>query len=137
VAATGSAGTPNVFGRWRRMWTSLTTARPDAGLAAGKPFADEPPLRAELFSTDQMARHGVALASDHRLQPGRVPERLLSRLAANERVLIETCDRLTTAVAAKHRITPAGCRDWPTAPRPACRACTTLRWRPSPTETGG
>ena len=90
------------------MWTSLTTARPDAGIAAGKPFADEPPLRAELFSTDQMARHGVALASDHRLQPGRVPERLLSRLAANERVLIETCDRLTTAVAAKHRITPAG-----------------------------
>jgi cellobiose phosphorylase len=75
---------------------------------AGKPLADAPPLRAELFSTDQMAQHGVGLASAHRLQPGRVPERLLSRLAENERVLIETCERLTTAVAAKHRITPAG-----------------------------
>jgi hypothetical protein len=76
--------------------------------AAGEPFADEPPLRADLFSTDQMEHHGVGLASAHRLTPGRVPDQLLSRLAANERVLIETCSLLTTAVMAKHRITPAG-----------------------------
>ena len=84
--------------------------------ALGKPFnpvlseaeGDEPPLRAELFSTEQMAQHGVRLASAHRLAPGRVPDQLLSRLAANENVLIETCGLLTTAVAAKHRITPAG-----------------------------
>ncbi|OGT88752.1 MAG: cyclic beta 1-2 glucan synthetase [Gammaproteobacteria bacterium RIFOXYD12_FULL_61_37] len=71
-------------------------------------FSDEPPLRAELFSTDQMARHGLGLASAHRLAPGPVPDQLLSRLAANESVLIETCKRLTAAVASKYRITPAG-----------------------------
>ncbi|MFA5083093.1 MAG: hypothetical protein WC474_11150, partial [Hydrogenophilaceae bacterium] len=65
-------------------------------------------MRAELFSSDQMEQHGVLLTSSHRLAPGRVPDQLLTRLAANERVLIETCDRLMAAVAAKHRITPAG-----------------------------
>ncbi|MDD5387899.1 MAG: glucoamylase family protein [Gallionellaceae bacterium] len=55
-----------------------------------------------------MARHGVRLASTHRLTPGRVPDQLLSRLAANEGVLIETCERLKGVVAAKNRITPAG-----------------------------
>jgi len=75
---------------------------------SGKPFKDEPPLRAELFSSDQMEQHGVHLASAHRLAPGRVPDQLLSRLAANEGVLLETCKRLTEAVAASHRITPAG-----------------------------
>ncbi len=76
--------------------------------AAGKAFSDEPPLRAELFSTDQMEQHGVRLASADRLARGRVPDQLLSRLAGNESVLIETCNLLTTAVAAKHRIEPAG-----------------------------
>ncbi|MGA7980882.1 MAG: cyclic beta 1-2 glucan synthetase, partial [Chromatiaceae bacterium] len=61
-----------------------------------------------LFSTDQMEQHGVRLASAHRLTPGRVPEQLLSRLAANENVLTETYNRLTAAVTAKQRITPAG-----------------------------
>ncbi len=75
---------------------------------AGKPVKEEPPLRAELFSTDQMEQHGVRLASAHRLIPGRVPDQLLSRLAANEAVLIGTCSRLTAAIAANHRITPAG-----------------------------
>jgi cyclic beta-1,2-glucan synthetase len=55
-----------------------------------------------------MEQHGMRLASAHRLTPGRLPDQMLSRLAANESVLIETCSLLTTAVAAKHRITPAG-----------------------------
>ncbi|MBI4756557.1 MAG: cyclic beta 1-2 glucan synthetase [Betaproteobacteria bacterium] len=55
-----------------------------------------------------MEQHGARLASAHRLTPGRVPDQLLSRLAANEDVLIETCKRLTAAVATSHRITPAG-----------------------------
>jgi cyclic beta-1,2-glucan glucanotransferase len=70
-------------------------------------FDDELPLRAELFSTDQMEQHGVRLASTHRLTPGRVADQLLTRLASNEGVLSETCNLLTTAVAASHRITPA------------------------------
>ena len=76
--------------------------------AAAKSLFDEPPLRAELFSADQMEQHGVRLASAHRLTPGRVPEQLLARLAANEAVLMATCNGLTTAVKAKQRITPAG-----------------------------
>ncbi|MGF1614974.1 MAG: GH36-type glycosyl hydrolase domain-containing protein [Gammaproteobacteria bacterium] len=74
----------------------------------GRPGNDEPPLRAELFSADQMEQHGARLAAAHRVTPGRVPERLLARLAANEGVLIETYNQLTTAVAANHGITPAG-----------------------------
>jgi len=81
---------------------------PDENGAPGRPGTDEAPLRAELFSIDQMAQHGVHLASTHRLAEGRMPDRLLSRLDANEGVLIDTCNQLTTAVEAKHRITPAG-----------------------------
>ncbi|MGB5147576.1 MAG: cyclic beta 1-2 glucan synthetase, partial [Porticoccaceae bacterium] len=69
---------------------------------------DEPPLRAELFSADQMALHGKALAAAHRVAPGRAPDRLLDRLAANESALIEVCNLLTTAVAQGRQITPAG-----------------------------
>jgi len=74
----------------------------------GEPVGDEPPLRAELFSTLQMEQHGFRLASGHGLTAEPVPDRLLSRLAANERVLLDTCRQLTEAVAASHRITPAG-----------------------------
>ena len=35
-------------------------------------------------------------------------ERLLARLAANQRVLLDTCHLLTAAVTAKERVTPAG-----------------------------
>jgi len=116
VGPVWKAGNSNLFRYWRRIRTHLTRARLNGRGAPGKPFnpvlseaeGSEPPLRAELFSTDQMAQHGVRLASSHRLMPGRVPDKLLSRLAANEAVLIETCKLLRVAVAAKHRITPAG-----------------------------
>jgi len=73
-----------------------------------KATVEEPPLRSELFSAEQMERHGKTLAAAHRLTPRRVPDRLLSRLAANETVLIEVCEQLTAAVSANDRITPAG-----------------------------
>ena len=68
---------------------------------------EEPPLRSELFSADQMEEHGKNLAVAHRLAPGRGPDRLLARLADNEALLIEVCDLLTAAVTANRRITPA------------------------------
>jgi cyclic beta-1,2-glucan synthetase len=71
---------------------------------------DEYPLRAELFSADQMEQHGKALANSHRLNAKHAPDQLLTRLAANEAVLLETCNRLTLAVKANRRISPAG--DW-------------------------
>jgi cyclic beta-1,2-glucan synthetase len=83
-------------------------ARLHSGRLSHKPPVEELPLRSELFSAEQMERHGKALAAVHRLTPRRLRDRLLPRLAANETVLIEVCNRLTAAVSANDRITPAG-----------------------------
>jgi cellobiose phosphorylase len=69
---------------------------------------DEPPLRSELFSAEQMEQHGKALAAAHKLAVGRAPDQLLGRLAENESALVGVCNLLTTAVTEKRRITPAG-----------------------------
>ena len=90
---------------WRPIQTRLTRTFRGGG---GTPDKDEAPLRAELFSTEQMAQHGVRLASTHGLSTQRAPDQLLSRLAANESRLNDTCSQLTAAVVANHRITPAG-----------------------------
>ena len=71
-------------------------------------YGDAPPLRAELFSTEQMKQHGKTLAGRHKLSPGRSPDRLLPRLAENETVLIGVHRLMTEAVAANRQITPAG-----------------------------
>src|SRR4029077_12870213 len=73
-----------------------------------KASREEPPLRSELFSADQMERHGKTLATAHRLTPGRARDQLLSRLASNEGVLIDACRRLAAAITTNRRITPAG-----------------------------
>ncbi|HEY5761915.1 MAG TPA: glucoamylase family protein, partial [Rhodocyclaceae bacterium] len=87
--------------RWLTRRERITAKRLGQGAAEG-------PLRAELFSTEQMAQHGVRLAAEHVLAPGRIADRLLARLAANEALLIESCRQLQAAIAANHRITPAG-----------------------------
>ncbi len=69
---------------------------------------DELPLRSELFSSDQMKRHGKALADSHKLSLGHGSDRLLTRLAENEDVLIGARNLLTQAVTAKLVIAPAG-----------------------------
>ena len=68
----------------------------------------EPPLRSELFSSDQMEQHGKTLAGLHKLGLGRARDRLLTRLAENEGVLLGVRNLLTEAVKATRRITPAG-----------------------------
>ncbi|MGV8073768.1 MAG: GH36-type glycosyl hydrolase domain-containing protein [Syntrophobacteraceae bacterium] len=70
--------------------------------------ADELPLRSELFGIDQMKQHGRILANAHELSLRRAPDKLLSRLAENETVLIGACQLLTEAVKANRRIAPAG-----------------------------
>ena len=70
--------------------------------------SNEPPLRAALLSADQMAQHGKTLAGSHRLGLERAPDRLLTRLAENEVVLIDVCNLLTEALTADRRIAPAG-----------------------------
>ncbi|MBI5056841.1 MAG: cyclic beta 1-2 glucan synthetase [Nitrospirae bacterium] len=68
----------------------------------------EPPLRAELFSSDQMEQHGKFLAGSHKLSTDHAPEHLLTRLDENESVLLNVRNLLTEAVKAGRRITPAG-----------------------------
>ncbi|MDH3209138.1 MAG: hypothetical protein OEL91_01965, partial [Burkholderiaceae bacterium] len=83
----------------RRWWQGLR-------LASRRADEDEP-LRAELFSADQMGLHGRRLAAVHVLSTTPVPDRLLARLAANEGVLVGVCELLAATVAEKRRITPA------------------------------
>jgi len=49
--------------------------------------SDEPPLRSELFSTDQMREHGKALANQHRVSTTGAANPLLVRLDENEQVV--------------------------------------------------
>src|SRR5208337_4731908 len=85
----------------------LRSRLPGGGL--GRRYAgDEPPLRSELFSADQMKQHGKTLAGSHQLSPGGPQGRLLKRLAENKAVLIGVRSLLTEAVKANRRITPAG-----------------------------
>ena len=79
---------------WQRTWA-----------AGGEPTDEDEPLRAELFSADQMARHGKRLAGLHVLGHPRAPDRLLGRLASNERVLIDLGRRL--AADPERRFSPA------------------------------
>src|SRR5579872_829595 len=88
-------------------WVQLSTRFRGNGLST-KYFGDEPPLRSELFSADQMKLHGKSLAASHELSPGPVRDRLLARLAENDGVLTGVCSLLAEAVQANRRLTPAG-----------------------------
>jgi cellobiose phosphorylase len=69
-------------------------------------LAVEPPLRAELFTVEQLASHARTLAAGHRLVPQNSSNHLLARLDGNERIL-RAFNRATLAVNADRRITPA------------------------------
>ncbi|MEO8211752.1 MAG: glucoamylase family protein, partial [Myxococcales bacterium] len=69
---------------------------------------DEQPLRAELFSIDQLARHAGQLASTHSLATSRlVTDQLMSRLDENEAVLVDTYHLVTAALRRSRRVSPA------------------------------
>lgn len=70
----------------------------------------EAPLRSELYSAEQMAHHSRSLAKSHTLTLSKRPmaDRLLLRLADNERVLLEVRNLLTASVQEHNLITPAG-----------------------------
>ncbi len=88
-------------------WSARWMARLHGDALTQQYASAEPPLRSELFSADQMERHGKTLADSHKLAPARGPDRLLSRLAENEYILLNACKLLTAAVKANRRITPA------------------------------
>lgn len=69
---------------------------------------ENPPLRSELFSIDQMEMHAQHLSKAHKLSSDDAPELLLKRLAENEKTLFDVANMLHDAVRDKKAITPAG-----------------------------
>ncbi len=81
-----------------------------AGHTRSRPGASELPLRAELFSVEQLARHAKALAANHQVVTRQGSNRLLARLGQNEDVL-RAFNRATLAVG-QSRVSlppPNGC----------------------------
>src|SRR5471030_2560988 len=71
-----------------------------------RPRASEPPLRAELFSVEQLARHARNLAASHPVVTRRSSNVLLARLDENKRIGREFNPPTRVVVPARH-ITPA------------------------------
>jgi len=84
--------------RWQNWMARKMYPRP--------PVAD-PPLRAELFSVEQLARHAKELAAYRQVVTRRGSSRLLDRLVENEDTL-RAFNRSTLALHPGRRITPAG-----------------------------
>ncbi|MCW8930905.1 MAG: cyclic beta 1-2 glucan synthetase, partial [Gammaproteobacteria bacterium] len=63
-------------------------------------------LQAELFSIEQLKRHAITLAGQYRIDPDPGADKLLPRLADNERVLLAAYD-IVVAIPPGQRIVPA------------------------------
>jgi len=85
---------------------TLSSLWPSWMPGAARPGPVEPPLRAELFSPEQLVRHARSLAAGHRLSSRRCSDHLLDRLDDNEKILREF-NRATLAVSPSRQITPA------------------------------
>ena len=64
-------------------------------------------MRSELFSLEQLKRHAVTLAGQHRVYSRPGPDKLLPRLADNARVLLAVYDVVTAVATQGRRIVPA------------------------------
>jgi len=67
----------------------------------------EQPFRDELLSADQLERHAQHLAATDKLAGGRIADKLINRLAENEKILQSTYDAVASAVVQNRRIAPA------------------------------
>ena len=128
--------------RWQTLIARPTRPRSRPG---------EAPLRSDLLTLEQLARHAKGLAGEHKTVTRRGANRLLARLDENEEIL-RTFNLATVAVEQTRQITPAAewlldnfylieeqirlakrhlpktgsCRGSRVAPRRGCFACTTL-----------
>ncbi|MEZ0370188.1 MAG: hypothetical protein ACAI44_13960, partial [Candidatus Sericytochromatia bacterium] len=71
-----------------------------------RPRAGKSPLRAELFSVEQLARHARTLAQRHTELARQSSTRLLAQLDANEQCL-KAFNHGTSAANPSQRLTPA------------------------------
>ncbi len=90
-----------------RLWTQFSSSL-HAATRRSDERADEPPLRAELFSAKQMAQHGKRLAAVHTVIHAHDADHLLLRLADNEAVLVDVCRVLNDSQIGRRHFTPAG-----------------------------
>ncbi len=70
-------------------------------------LGQEQPLRAELFSVEQMAEFAKGLAGRHELAAARGPDHLLPRLNENEKLLLESYQLLREEAVKKNPLLPA------------------------------
>lgn len=73
-----------------------------------KDVTENPPLRSELFSAEQMEQHAQYLATVHTINHEQTTEQLLKRLSDNEEILSRVNDLLQKTVKEKKTISPAG-----------------------------
>jgi len=85
---------------------TLTSRFQDWVTSRSRPLAGEPPLRAELFSVEQLARHAKTLAASHQVVTRQGDNRLLAGLDQNEDIL-RAFNHATLAMDKTRRITPA------------------------------
>jgi len=78
-----------------------------AGDLTRKYANEKPPLRAELFTAEQMRQYAKTLAKNHALSDEGASEQLLKRMAENETVLLEVHSLLTDSIKQNNRIVPA------------------------------
>ena len=90
------------------MWNRFSFKRKinDKELGIGQIDAD--PLRDELYSGDHLAQHAKETACLYRIDTRKGDDRLLPRLADNEKILLETHELLNAAIEADRQIAPAG-----------------------------
>lgn len=59
---------------------------------------NEAPFRSELYSSDQLYKHGVILANSHKLQKHSTKDKLIKRLEDNEKALLEVRNLLVESI---------------------------------------
>ncbi len=94
------------FKSWLTNVFANIASRSNKPLQADVSPANDPPLKAEIFSALQMELYGQKLARSHRLSPKTQPYYLLKRLGNNEAVITHNCFLLNDAEKAS--MAPAG-----------------------------
>ena len=88
--------------QWLRSLSGASSKLSDRGV--------EQPLLRELFSAEQLIEHAKSLAARHKLDPVPRPDRLLSRLTENEKVLAYAYELENRAAEKKRDLTATS--DW-------------------------